>query len=338
MFSFKKRTNITPVVAEQNMITEFAGNLFCPPEPGHVLILGGKTVDAAERLDIELRAGKAFDDDIQLLISVRFRSDIVVRNAKINNQWGEDETTENVDSMVTSNPVVAGERFRIYLLVAADRFHIALNDLHYCTFRFRGDVGDIRTVKVHKDVQLINQVDHRRVYPSPWPLVQKNDEGLSFSNDVPNQFSPGHSIIITAIPYGNPKGRFVISFYERDTKKQALHFNPRFDPINLVIRTSTKDDLSYREEERFGDFPFVFDQQFKLAIAISNGYFLIAVDGKRFCTYKFRTQNQLDVLNGFKMFCVDGLRLEVTAVDHIYSGSPNCADFEGYCNPDMELY
>lgn len=339
MFRPKKRVVVVkPVESERNMITEFTGNLFCPPEPGHVLVFGGKTIDAAERLDIELRAGKAFDDDVLLLISIRFRSDTVVRNAKIHGVWGDDETLERVDPMVTSNPIAAGDRFRVYILVAADRFHIALNDMHYCTFPFRGELGDVRTVKIYKDVQMVNRIDHRRVYPSPCPLIQNTDETLSFSNDVPNVFSAGHVIIITAIPYGNPKGRFVISFYERDTKKQAFHFNPRFEPTNVVIRNSNKDDLSWREEERFGDFPFVFDQQFKLAFAFSTSHFLVAVDGKRFCSYKYRTQDQLDVLNGLKLLCVDGLRLEVTGIDHIYSGSPSCVDFETYCNPDMELY
>lgn len=341
MFSFKKqRPAATPLVEteKKNMITQFAGNLFCPPEPGHVLVIGGKTVDAAERLDIELRAGKALEDDVLLLISIRFHSDTVVRNAKVHGAWGEDEIEDHVDSMVTSNPLAAGDRFRVYVLVAADRFHIALNDMHYCTFTFRGDVGDIRTVKVSKDVQMIHQVDHRRVYPSPSPLVQNNDDFLSFSNDVPSHFSPGHAMIITAIPYGNPKGRFIISFYEKDTKKQALHFNPRFEPSNIVIRNSTKEDMSFREEERHGDFPFVFDQQFKLAFAMSSTHFLVAVDGKRFCSYKYRTQNQLEVVNGFKMFCLDGLRLEVAGVDHIYTGSTTCMDFEGFSNPDTELY
>lgn len=356
MFSFKKRNSAAnakrstatdsstiPEKVEyprKNMITEYSGNLFCTPEPGHVLVIGGKTVDAAERLDIELRVGKASDDDVLLLISVQFSSDTVVRNAKIEGVWGAEETMEHLDSMATTNPIVAGERFRVYILMAADRFHIALNELNYCTFQYRGALGDIRSLKMSKDLQMVTQVDQRCVYPSPWPLVQTDDDQLSFSNDVPSRFTPGHVIIVTAIPYGNPKGRFVVSFFEMDTRRQAFHFNPRFEH-GMVIRNSTKEDLSWRGEEREGEFPFVFDQQFKLAIAMSTTSFLVAVDGKRFCTYRYRgdkVANQLNILNGFKLFCVDGLRLEVTCVDHIYSGSTSCVDFEGYSSPDVELF
>lgn len=85
-------------------------------------------------------------------------------------------------------------------------------------------------------------------------------------------------------------------------------------------------------------FPFVFDQQFKLVIALSTTHFLIAVNGKQFCTYKYQTKEQLQVLNGFKLFCLEGIRLEVSSVDHIYTGNGSGQGFEKFSNPDVELY
>lgn len=35
--------------------------------------------------------------------------------------------------------------------------------------------------------------------------------------------------------------------------------------------------FSFREEETAGEFPFVFDQQFKIAIALSTTHFLVAM-------------------------------------------------------------
>lgn len=177
-----------------------------------------------------------------LLLSVRFNNDIIVRSSKIAGSWSPDEVTENMDPMAASNPFIAGEKFRVYILAAQDRFHIALNNMHFCTYKYVGDLAEIRTVKISRDIQTVNQVDQRKVYPVVKPLVQNNDDFLTFSNDIPQKFQPGHAIIITGIPYGNPKGRFVVSFFEKDTKKQALHFNPRFEN-NCVVRTSTRDDL-----------------------------------------------------------------------------------------------
>jgi Galactoside-binding lectin len=122
-------------------------------------------------------------------------------------------------------------------------FHIAVNGRKYCDYNFRCPLEDIRTITVHKDVQLINQVDHRQAYPSPFPQIQSEDRKNVFSNDVPKPFLPGQVLIITALPFGNPKGMFTLRFTEGDTKKQALHFNVRFHPHNMVVRNSMNDAL-----------------------------------------------------------------------------------------------
>ncbi|XP_041764415.1 uncharacterized protein LOC121589509 [Anopheles merus] len=148
----------------------------------------------------------------------------------------------------------------------------------------------------------------------------------------------GHIIILTAIPYGNPRGGFILKFNENGSKRQALHFNPRFDPHYVVVRNShASDALDFRQEERSGGFPFIIDQQFKLAIGLAEQEFRFAINGSRFETYAYRAPRQLDVLNGFRIECTGGLQLEVTAVDHYYSGVPSCAGFEEYSDPDVDI-
>lgn len=53
----------------------------------------------------------------------------------------------------------------------------------------------------------------------------------------------GHVLILTAIPFGNPRGAFILRFTEGESRKQALHLNPRFDPHYVVVRNSMNDNL-----------------------------------------------------------------------------------------------
>lgn len=45
------------------------------------------------------------------------------------------------------------------------------------------------------------------------------------------------------MPSGNPNGRFIVSFREDGTKKEAFHYNPRFHPDFVVVRNSMDDNL-----------------------------------------------------------------------------------------------
>lgn len=49
-------------------------------------------------------------------------------------------------------------------------------------------------------------------------------------------------MVITGIPYGNPKGWFFVRFTEGATKKQALHISARFDPHFMMIRNSMNEN------------------------------------------------------------------------------------------------
>lgn len=96
--------------------------------------------------------------------------------------------------------------------------------------------------------------------------------------------------------------------------------------------------FSFLAEEKDGGFPFVIDQQFKLAIAMTPSCFKFAVDGTYFCSFNYRTPNQLDCLNGFKLLSYNGLTVQVTTVDHLNTGNPDCEDFESYSHPDVDIF
>lgn len=221
------------------MITQYAGNIFGPVEVGHIFVIAGKTLDAPTRFNVNLAGGKSGEADLPLHLSVRFHSESIVRNSLLGGEWGHEENEENLAGFGASNPIVPGWDFNFYIFVGDDRFHVAINNREYCTYHFRTSLDEIHAITVNGDVQSLTQIDHRQSYPSPWPLIQHVEKRVAFSSDVPRLFSPGHVIIITAIPFGNPNGQFTLQFTEGATKKQAYHFQARFQPRIVAVNSMT---------------------------------------------------------------------------------------------------
>lgn len=90
-------------------------------------------------------------------------------------------------------------------------------------------------------------------------------------------------------------------------------------------------------EERDGVFPFTVNEQFKLAIGLSERAFLFAVNGRYFGAFKYRSHDVLDHMNGFRMFGKQGMQLEITSVDHIIMGTFDCDGFENYSRPECDI-
>lgn len=96
------------------------------------------------------------------------------------------------------------------------------------------------------------------------------------------------------------------------------------------------------EEIRSTSFPFQLNKIFRIAIAITEDSFQIAVHGLHFITYHFnsvqpmlkyafRSNNAyLDQLTGFKLFSLNGMQVTVTGVDHISMETMDCYGFENY--------
>lgn len=91
------------------MISHYTGNLSCTLEPGHILVIGGKTIDGASKLDINFKNGKHQSASIPLHISVQFHDQIIIRNSmKEDLSWNTEERTENLDPNTSGNPLSAG--------------------------------------------------------------------------------------------------------------------------------------------------------------------------------------------------------------------------------------
>lgn len=76
------------------------------------------------------------------------------------------------------------------------------------------------------------------------------------------------------------------------------------------------------------------DEQFRLAIGITDTGFKFAINGENFGRFGYRTENPLPLLNGFKISAGNGLHLAITEVDHVVTGSTDCNGIETLSHPD----
>lgn len=93
-------------------------------------------------------------------------------------------------------------------------------------------------------------------------------------------------------------------------------------------------NFSFGVEERYGTFPFTIDEQFRLAIGITDTGFKFAINGELFGRFGYRTENPLPLMNGFKLTTGNGMHLDVTEVDHIVTDTSDCDDIVRMSHPE----
>lgn len=204
-------------------------NLFGRVEIGHILSIICKPLAECNNFKMNFTDGAV---EIPFTIFVNSRMKEIVMSSFLNSEWRESVKVK-IDSFVPGSP------YKFYLLANDQKFHVALNDHHLCDFEYHTPVENIRSVQITGDLEKISQVDHRRVFPSAWPPIQEDFSTVSFSSDVPHEFSPGSLIVLKMRVSGAPNGAFFIRFNERGTKKQLFHFNPRFSERIVVVNTMT---------------------------------------------------------------------------------------------------
>lgn len=193
---------------------------------GQVLVIGGEMKDDCNNFKINL-CDKG--DDIPLSIFVNFKTNEIVINSYLNSAWIGDSLR------ISTSQFTLSKIFSFYILASDKQFHISFNDQQLGSFGFQPSIENVR---IYGDLERINQMDHRTVFPIAWPLLQENiNQENVFSHDVPVEFRPGCAIIIKMIVSGSPEGKFHIGFTDRATRRQLFHFNPRFGDNTIVVNS-----------------------------------------------------------------------------------------------------
>lgn len=211
-------------------MAECTVNLYTHLEFGHILVISLKTKSRkCQSFKINL---SSIDEEKSTNIPLQIETNIESNNnLTLSSYFNHSKTNEMCFNVKSLNE---RDDFKFYLFALDDKFRIALNNDHLCCYDYKSELSNVKVVQIFGEVNVI-QCDHRKVYPTPWPLNQEDVPTIAFSCDVPMQFEQNTIVIMRMKLTGSTKGSFFIRFNEMGSKKQLFHFNPRFDEENIVV-------------------------------------------------------------------------------------------------------
>lgn len=177
----------------------FEGNSLCDIDKFNILKIAGKFSRNGSEAAIKFKSG--LHPEADTVLSIEFDIDnnqIVLRSHKYNEICGSPKRillTHTIDF------------FKILVIVSDEKFDIALDDAHLCTYEPELPISRISGLFIDGDLAEINRVDHCKVYPTLFPPVLEDNRKLNFSADVARHFRSGDKISIEIIP----KGKFSLS-------------------------------------------------------------------------------------------------------------------------------
>jgi hypothetical protein len=210
---------------------------------GHSFVISGYSNANASDIKISLSTGTIEGANAALLINPRYNENRIVRSAFVNGSFSNAESDENM-SLSCDNvmPLKAGEQFTFCIFVGDDRFHIAINDVAFCTYRFQMPTESIRSIIISGEIDALVKVNHMKMFPYIYPNIRSDYEELAFEGFIPREYEPGHLVTITGNVNGKSDGEFIIMFNKDETKRQLIHFNVRFDEQSVVMNSMADDE------------------------------------------------------------------------------------------------
>jgi hypothetical protein len=212
-------------------------HLYSLVESGHALVVGGSRKNNCDSFKVKFLKN---DDSTKVLFVIDAKLD---KNLiALSSQHGEKNHIDENDNVAYKVDAICERNlFKFYILIIENKFFISLNDKQLCSYEFNFNLDFLRTVKIFGNVNT-KQVDHRALYPCPWPPSFQEFSTVGFSADVPSRFTPNTVIVIRMILMGAQTGRFFVRFNELGSMKQLFHFNPRFDE-QCIVANSMNDNL-----------------------------------------------------------------------------------------------
>lgn len=109
---------------------------------------------------MNLRTGCASTDDIAFHLSVQRHEQGVLRNHRINQEWGTEERFGDM-------PLYPGQFFDILILAEESAFKVDINGVHFCMFQYRVPLDQVKYINVQGDatIHCINLEDGNALTP-----------------------------------------------------------------------------------------------------------------------------------------------------------------------------
>lgn len=311
-----------------SQVLKFCSRLF-PVEAGQTITIYGKAASCGENFEIDLSDDNSLclgNIDINLHLSFIFGNEnvegVVERNSHSKGEgWDGKEVNENLIRCSPANPIQRGDDFKVAIYIDTCDFIVSINDRPFCSFPKRKQLTEIHWLGVWRDVEKIYRVDQVTSSPKCWPLAnQKVYTGL-----IPGHLRAGSVIVVAATPRGC--GDFIFNFIQTETGRNLFHFRPQLSNSSIVMNDQCE-NLQWRWEENLNLCPIKSNRKFKLAIALTDNCFLIAVDGQRIATLEFREENSnlFQWIGGLEIVS-SGLELDIEAVNFMRI-APECDQFE----------
>ncbi|XP_076274453.1 galectin-8-like isoform X2 [Rhynchophorus ferrugineus] len=301
-------------ISEVEETTKFAEDIVQALTPGSSVIIKGKVRSECKRFAVNFLSIHGSKSDVAFHFNPRLALRYIVRNAKINNSWGDEETTS-----IEKFHVYRTKTFELQFVATETEFLVALNGRHVCAFVYRIPLAKINKLQVDGSVD-IDSVEHKEVpsYPSEATSLTvplrggKEDRVLDQQLVVP---------VTAALPQGFKEGwqleifgrvkilpaSFYINLQVGDKLWPhpviPLHLNPRFYTSygnHLFVRNAWHKG-SWGSEERTAGFQFTPGKKFSVAIRRQPDHFAVWVDGNLAGEFKFR-----DVVDGIDTVYIHG--------------------------------
>lgn len=283
----------------------YVGELPVVLQPGRMVLVQGRVNPHAIRFSVNLSCSSEPTADIALHVNPRFDERRVVRNARLDGAWGQEESSAS-----WRFPMGREQPFVLLIYATTDVYYIAINGRHYCTYAHRIPLQKVQVVNISGDVE-VDLLEYRRVeiYPEHYPGYKNptvkipmnkslrdecEDLVLPFTGTL-EEFGIGHEVEITGRVKILPHSFYVnlqSGSYVCPHPIIPLHINPRFRAGYTMVRNAWVKG-KWGTEEKAHCSHFRPGRPFCLKIVCSEDQYSVYVDGSLMDNFKYRCSPQI---------------------------------------------
>ncbi|XP_046657821.1 galectin-4-like isoform X1 [Daphnia pulicaria] len=259
-------------------------------QQGNLIVIHGQPTYNSNRFCVSLVCGQQRElGDIAFQLTSHFDTSWVIRNSKLNKEWGVEEGTTT-----HKFPFKRLQPFKIEIFTSPSSYLITVDGNHHCEYIHRVSYSEANTLQITGDVQ-VSMIEFRSANTFPtFPSSNRLNVAyppLPFASLINGPLSVGNEIQVHGQVKPHPN-RFHINLqqgcqsYPHPT--MVFHFNPRYEGGQRTIVMNSFIG-SWGSEQRVAvPRNLLPGNTFVLAIRRQPSYFEVSVNGSVIATYNHR--------------------------------------------------